>query len=869
MKEQRHRPPILAKRLLRSFLRYDLAEDVIGDLQEQFDYCLESKSPFRARINYWYQVFNYLRPFAFSKRSSSHQSNPITMYRSYVLTAIRGMVKNKMLTFINIAGLSVGLAVAITTALWIRDENSFERNFDNFEKIGMVIQHVTNNGQVETWTNTPLPLADELRKNYGTDFKHVIITSGVGDFLVVNGEKKFSMLGIFAETPFPSMFTLHMKSGSWITLQDPSAVLISESAAKSLFDNQDPMGRILVIEGITVNVGGVYEDIPEHSRFGDLKFVGSWDKLYEQSSWMKQMEDPWRPNAFETYVQLNEGANFKDASVRIKDAKLKKLNEALAKKKPALFIHPMSQWHLQSEFRNGAQTGGRLQYVKMFAIVGTFVLFMACINFMNLSTARSEKRAKEVGIRKVVGSLRAQLMGQFFVESILTTFLALIIGLLIVLFSLPSINVLVDKKLHLPWSDPLGWIVAAVFCTLVGAIAGSYPALYLSSVKAVTALKGLFRSRGVVVPRKVLVTIQFAISITLIIGTTIVYLQIRHAQNRPIGYQSSGLIAIPIASSDVHKHFDAIRNTLVRSGAAHEVSMSMATTTNTWSSSSQFDWEGKDPALSVDFNTLGSTVDYGKTIQWEIVQGRDFSRDFPGDSSAFIVNEAAANYMGFKDPIGSIVRWGGEPYTIVGVIRNMVVESPYRQARPMFYHLTPQGNYLLVKLNAGLPVHDALAKVESEVKKFSGDLPYSYRFMDEEYARKFSNEQKIASLVSVFAALAIFISCLGTFGLSSFVAEQRTKEVGVRKVLGASVYQLWKLLSKDFITLVLLSFTISVPIAYSVISAWLSGYDYRTEMPLWPFGVATIGTLFITLLTASWHTIHAAVVNPVKSLRTE
>src|SRR6185295_18996658 len=653
-----------------------LAEDVIGDLKEQFDYALEVKSPFRARLNYWYQVLHYMRPFAM-KRSTSSNANYTSMYQSYFKTAFRGMRKNKLHAFINIAGLSVGLAVAIVIGLWIKDEISFERNFDNYASIGHVVQNVTNNGEVETWTNTPYPLADELRKNYGSDFKHVVVTGSMGYHLLAFETTKLTKVGGFSEPAFTEIFSFKMKRGSRDAIKDQSSVIISESAAKAFFGESDPMGKVMIIDdNMTVNVAGVYEDIPENSRFTGIQFIGSWELLYEHSQWMKTMSDPWRPNAFNTYVQLNDGATFKGASEKIKDAKLKKVSEALAKKKPALFLHPMSEWHLKSEFHDGKQSGGRIQYVWMFGIVGSFVLLMACINFMNLSTARSEKRARVVGIRKAVGSLSGQLISQFFSESILTTFFALLVALLLVQLTLPWFNTMAAKQMILPFGNPMLWIISLGLCIFIGIVAGSYPALYLSSIKSVSALKGAFKSGGAALPRKILVTVQFSVSVALIIGTIVVFLQIQYAQNRPIGYEANGLISVPINSPAMHTHFDAIKSELLSNGAIVEMAEAASPTTDTWSSSSQFDWDGKDPDLSVDFLTMSVSLDYGKTIHWQMAEGRDFSRDYASDSSGFIINESAAKYLELKNPVGTTIRWSSLPYTVVGVVKDMVIRSP-------------------------------------------------------------------------------------------------------------------------------------------------------------------------------------------------
>ena len=783
------------------------------------------------------------------------------------------MVRNKLHAFINVTGLSVGMAITIVIALWIIDELTYEKHFHNYSRIGRVLQNVTNNGEVQTWWSLPWPLADELRKNYGADFSSVVLTSGSNTHLLSTDEKRLHKNGLFAEPEFSKIFSLKMLAGSADALKDQSSILLSSSTAKAFFGDADPIGAVFTIdrdEKMTVKVGGVYADIPSNSELANLQFVASWDLLYNATQWIRTMGDPWRPNAFDIYVQLSENATFEGASTRIRDAKLKKVNEALAKKKPELFIHPMSKWHLYSQFNNGIQNGGRIQYVWLFSIIGAFVLLMACINFMNLSTARSEKRSKEVGIRKTIGSLRTQLINQFFTESILIAFCSFALALVLVILVLPSFNTIAEKTVSMQWSNPTWWGIAIAFCILIGILAGSYPALYLSSIQSVRAIKGAYKAGGSsVLFRKVLVTVQFAVSVVLIIGTTIVFRQIQHAKNRPIGYDVNGLVAVPMVN-ELHTHFDAVKNDLETSGAIISMAESAAQTTGQASSTSQLDWNGKDPDLSVDFATMGGSFGYGTTVGWEIIAGRDFSRDHRSDSTALILNEAAVNYMGLKNPVGETIRWSGQSYVVIGVIKDIITRSPYEPVTPTLYYLsTWRDNFLILRINPAMSATEALTKIESTYKKYSGDVPFSYEFMDISYAKKFGNEERIATLSTSFTTLAIFISCLGIFGLSSFTAEQRIKEIGIRKVMGASAFQLWRLISTDFLVLVLLSSVIAIPIAYFAASSWLEHYTYRAGISWWIFIAATVGTLVITIITVSWHTLVAAATNPVKTLRAE
>ena len=792
------------------------------------------------------------------------------MIRNYFKIAWRNLGKSKMHSFINIAGLSIGMTVAILIGLWIHDEISFNKNFKNYDRIAQVVQNVTNNDEVQTWTNVPWPLADELRKNYGSDFEHIAMATWIGDHVLSAGEKKLKKEGGYFEKEAPELFNIEIIRGSG-KMDDPSSLLLSESAAKAYFGDLDPINQLMKIDNqMNVKVTGVYKDLPRNSFFAKLSFMATWDMVYNNTEWMRTMEDPWRPNAFTLFVQLKDNADFSTVSAKIRDAKLKKVNEQLAKKKPALFLHPMSKWHLYAEFKNGVNTGGAIQYVWMFGIIGVFVLLLACINFMNLSTARSEKRAKEVGIRKTVGSLRKQLIAQFFTESLLTVIFSFALSLLLVQLLLRFFNSVADKQMSVLWTNPFFWAISIAFIIFTALVAGSYPAFYLSSFRPVKVLKGTFKvGRFAALPRKALVVVQFTVSVILIIGTIIIYNQIQFAKSRPVGYTRQGLVTLPLTAT-IHKHFNAIKDELFQIGAIASIAEAGSPTTSTWSSSSGFGWKGKDPNQSIDFSNVGVSYDYGKTIDWKIKEGRDFSRDFATDTSAVILNEAAVKFMNLKNPVGETVTWWDTKLTVVGVIQNMVMNNPYDEPRPTIFNLSnEEQSVTIAKIDPSSNAKDALTKIETVYKKFEKDQLFDYKFVDEEYAKKFSNEERVGKLASFFAILAIAISCLGLFGLASFVAAQRTKEIGVRKVLGASVLGVWNLLSKDFVTLVFISFLIAAPVAWYMMSNWLQSYNYRVSINWKIFLLAGLMAIVIALITVSFQAIKAALANPVKSLRTE
>ncbi|MDJ1469114.1 ABC transporter permease [Xanthocytophaga flava] len=793
------------------------------------------------------------------------------MLKNYLKTAWRNLVKDKTHSFINVMGLSIGMAVAMAIGLWVYDEVSYNKNFKNYNRIAQVIQNLNNNGEVQTWWAVPYPLAEELRTHYSSDFKHIAMAVNWGEHLLTIGDKKLKQTGGFFEKEMPDIFTLAMQRGSHNALQDPSSVLISASAAKSYFGDAEALNQSIQIDKLpSVKVAGIYEDFPQNSTFANLHFIASWDFYYKNSD-MQKMPDPWRPNFTSLFVELNENADIDAVNQRIRDAKLRKINSELQKKKPALFLMPMSGWHLYSEFKNGVNTGGAIQYVWMFGIIGGFVLLLACINFMNLSTARSEKRAKEVGIRKAIGSVRQQLIAQFFSESFLTVLFAFVLSTLFVRFSLSFFNEIADKQMQMPWNSVTFWLICSLFVVITALISGSYPAVYLSSFKPVKVLKGTFKAgRNAAIPRKVLMVVQFTVSVTLIIGTIVVYQQIQFAKDRPVGYSRANLLQISTSGDAIHSHFNAVKDELLQAGVITHIAESESPTTDIWNTTSGVKWPGKDPNLSTDFGVLSISFDYGKTIGWQIKEGRDFSQKFTTDSSAVILNETAVRFMNLKNPVGQTITWWDQPLKVIGVVHDMVMGSPYSEAKPSIYGiLNYPGNLNILKLNPKISAVEALHKIEPVFKKFNPDQPFEYSFVDDDYAKKFGNEERVGKLANIFAVLAIIISGLGLFGLTSFVAEQRKKEIGVRKVLGASVWNVWSLLSKDFLVLFGISFLIAIPLSSYFMQNWLQNYTYRTSLSWFIFVAAGIGSLSITLLVVSFQAIRAAIANPVRSLRTE
>jgi putative ABC transport system permease protein len=797
------------------------------------------------------------------------------MFRSYLKIAWRNLLKNKTSSFINISGLAIGMAVAMLIGLWIWDEISYNKSFDNYGHIGLMMQNQESNGKIHTFNAMPEPLAPELRNRYGNNFKYVISSSWTGDHIISSGDKNLSKRGIYMQAEAPHMFTLQMLAGTRDALKDLHSIILSESTAKAMFGDADPLNKLMRIDSkLDVKVTGVYKDFAHNSEFGDLDFISPWDLYVTSEKWIKWTEDRWDNSSFQLFVQIGDNTNFATVSKNIADAKFIRDIPEDKHYKTKLFVAPMKDWHLRMQWENGIQTGGLIEYVKLFSIIGIFVLLLACINFMNLSTARSEKRAREVGVRKAIGSLRKNLVSQFYTESLLVVLCSFGLSLLLAKLFLPWFNHMASKEMFIPWTNIWFWIFCLAFTMFTTAIAGSYPALYLSSFEPVKVLKGAFRTgRLAAIPRKVLVVVQFTISIALIIGTVIVYNQIQYTRNRPIGYNRNGLMMIRMKSPEFYGKFDLLKNEMERAGAITNFAESSSPVTDVYSNNDGFSWQGKDPSVNGAFDNIWVTHDFGKTVGWQFTQGRDFSRAFTTDSNAIVINEAAVKFMNLKDPVGKIVTWTARPgknLMVIGVIKDMIMQSPYDPVNPTFYFMDYENvNWMDLKLNPQKSASESIAKIESIFRKIIPSAPFDYKFADNEFAAKFASETRIGQLSGFFAILAILISCLGLFGLASYVAEQRTKEIGVRKVLGASVFSVWKMLSKDFVQLVMISLAIVIPASYYFMNHWLQNYSYRTDISWWVFALAGISAIIITIVTVSFQSIKAAMANPVNSLKAE
>lgn len=801
------------------------------------------------------------------------------MIKNYFKIAWRNLLKNKVYSFVNIFGLALGLAVTITIGLWMQDMLNYDGNFPKRDKIAQFWQHQTFNGQTGSSPAMPLPLEFELRDNYGEYFDYIVMSSWEQDRYLRVGDKTISKTGNYIQADAPEMFDLEIIAGQKNGLVEIKSIMLAASTAKALFGKKDPIGEIVKVNNQSdMKVTAVYKDLPFNSSFSETFFLMPWDQYVADQGGMKFSIDNWGDNSWPVFVQIADGYSVQDVSNAITKVKYDAAGKDFHPYNPTLLLLPMKDWYLRNLFEDGKQVGGRIQLVWLFGIIGAFVLFLACINFMNLSTARSEKRAKEVGIRKAIGSFRFQLVSQFLSESLLVVILAFTVGVLLVLFFLPGFNNLADKQIEFPWSDLNFWLVSVGFILVTALISGSYPALYLSSFQPVKVLKGTFKAgRFAALPRKVLVVMQFTVSIALIIGTVLILKQINFTKDRPIGYSKEGLIQIPAMSTEFEDKADFMRTQFLESGAVVEMATSSSPSTAIYSNRSGYRWEGKQEGFQEDFAYTEVSPEYMKTLGAKIVAGRDFSRDMATDSNAVVVNETFVKYLGKTDVIGLQLRPDSDepttapPQVIIGVVEDILVQSPFEPIKQGIYVFDKSGDgaFYNLRLNPDKSASENIASIETVFKRHFPNLPFDYQFVDEEFGKKFEMEERIGSLATVFTILAIIISCLGLFGLASFVAEQRTKEIGVRKILGASVGNLWAMLSKDFVFLVAISILIASPIAWYGMDAFLSRYTYRTNLAWWVFAIAGGGALIITLLTVSFQAIKAALMDPVKSLRSE
>jgi putative ABC transport system permease protein len=789
------------------------------------------------------------------------------MLKNYLVVALRSLLKNGFYSFINIAGLSVGIACSILILLWVADETSFDKFHPKANRLYQVWVNSHYDGRINSWRSVPLP-THEAMKPADANIVHAAVADWGGDHLLATADdKRMNKRGFNVSEEFLEMFQFPLIQGNAEqVLDDASSIVITESTAKALFGEEDAMNKVIRVDNqFDLKVSGILRDIPANSSF-QFDFLLPYKHWRSRSEWVRRNETNWGNYSFQVFVELNDAKNKESVGNSIRDI-LTKQGESKEMKRE-YFLYPLLRWRLYSGFENGVEVGGMSDYVQLFTIIAVFIIVIACINFMNLATARSERRAREVGIRKSVGSRRHELIFQFMGESMMIALISFVIAVLVAQLLLPSYNTLVDKQLFIDYASPTFWLFSIGLIFVTGFIAGSYPAFYLSAFQPVKVLKGKPNiGKGASLPRKILVTLQFGFSIFLIISMFVIYNQIQLAKGRDIGYSQENLITVPL-NKDYHDNLKSLKIELLESGAVESLVRANSAITDI-NSNNFVGWPGKPEDLKVIFTTIVTDYDWAKTMGVKMIAGRDFSEDFKSDSMAIVVNKAAIKIMGLEDPIGTELDLWGKKRKLIGVYDDVLMGSPYEEVKPMFAVLDDWWGSVTIRLKKTNDLQASLKTVETIFKKYGPAYPFDYTFVDVEFQKKFTTINLTSSLASLFAVLAIVITGLGLFGLAAFTAEQRTKEIGIRKVLGASVTSVVNLIAKDFSFLVILAFVLCAPLSWWAMNSYLERYTIRTEIAWWIFPLTGAIALVFALVIVSTQAFKAARSNPVDALRNE
>ena len=783
------------------------------------------------------------------------------MLRNYFLVSFRTLWRNRTQSFINVLGLALGMACALLMGLNIADELSYDRFHAKGPQLYKAFNRNTLEGSVQCWQQTPSPLAPALK----AEFPEIVAATRVlwaQPRLANYGTTRINLQATFVDADMLTMFSFPLVQGNAKTaLGSPNSVVLTQTAAARLFHTADPIGKTIRLDNKdSFIVSGVLKDLPKNTEF-DFELLLPWTYL------TKTGDDAtnWGNNYVRTFVELTPTASL--AAVNAKVADITKRNSK-GTEDNEIFLYPAERWHLHGRFENGVESGGGIVYVRLSGYIAGFILLLACINFMNLSTARSEKRGREVGIRKVVGAGRWSLVGQFLGESMLLTLVSFLLALLLTQLALPALNTLAEKQLHMPYDSPLFWLGCLALLLLTGLLAGSYPAFFLSAMQPLRVLKGrLATVRGKMAPRQVLVVFQFLITVALLICTLVVKRQMTHTQQRDMGYDRNQLV-FSLFTGDINKNYAVIRGELLGQGVATAVCKTNNPITDSYSNTWGLEWKGKQPGSKITFDLMTCAGDFVKTMGVKLLSGRDIDQlNYPTDTLACLINATAANTMGFKDPVGQIIKNEGKDFRIVGVFSDFIWGSPFDKVPPMFVKGADWFGAINYRLNPALPTDVALKKAGKIFAHYNPAFPFEASFVDQEYKHKFDQIRPISTLAGVFAGLAVVIACLGLFGLATYMAEQRTKEIGVRKVLGASVQSVVTLLSKDFLKLVVIAILLAVPLSWWGMGQWLNNYDYRAPLDWWIFAGAGLLAVVVALLTVSYQSLRAALINPVEALK--
>ncbi|WP_167668137.1 ABC transporter permease [Mucilaginibacter gossypiicola] len=805
---------------------------------------------------------------------SRRKLNRNYMFRNYVKMAWRNLLHNKVYSALNITGLATGMAVALLIGLWVFNQYSFDRFLPDYGQAYAVKVNYTNQHDgTHTVGTVAIPLADALRTSI-PGIKYVA-EADMDDFQTRNltvGDKKLLIDGGTVAPDFLNIFRYPLLKGDGSNvLKDPYSIVLDQATSNSLFGNTDPIGRTIRIDNKhDVKVTGLMKNFPANSSF-QFHFLIPYSYAEQTEDWVKNARTQWDNSSFEIFVGLQPGVTAAQVTAKIKNL-IYENNPNVRAFKPEVFLHPLKDWHLYADFKNGKVAGGFIDYVRMFGIIGLLVLLIACINFVNLSTARSEKRAREVGVRKAIGSNRKDLIFQFLTESVLMTFAAFLLAVIFVQLALPQFNKLTGSLIQIPYGNPVFWCIMIGYVCATGLLAGCRPAFYLSSFNPVKVLKGALQiGKAATTPRKILVVLQFSCSVAFIISTVIIYKQIRYAKDRPIGYSADRLVSTFI-TKDLADHYESFKNDLVASGMVESVTKASSMVTNISWHTNIASWPGQMAGeQAINVGAIITDDNYFTTVGMKLLSGENFSSDYNTDTNNIIVNETAVRRMGLKAPINQLISFNGIKgrSKIIGVVKDALMESPFTAVEPLIFTHGEFGTQIIYRLTPGISQHTAIEKIGHIFNKYNPAYPFTYSFVNDAYDRKFNMETLVGKLAGVFAGLAIFVSCLGLFGLAAYVAEQRTKEIAVRKVLGASISQIWMMISADFILLVTISCVIASPVAWYFLRNWLQKYEYRITIGPTVFLLSAVITVLITLVTISFQAMKAALTNPVKSLRSE
>ena len=863
-------PPHWLTRCLERLCAPHLREEVLGDLQERYARRVEQWGAANARRRYWWEVLAYVRPSIIRRQPNQYVSpfflSP-EMLRNYLKIAFRNLIRNKTFSAINILGLALGMASSLLILLWVRDEWRIGKQYENASQLYRIMENEMADGRIVTDEDTPGILADELKK----EFPEIVYAAGIsseGNNVLSRGTKVLRQTGCFVGADWFQMYKTPLLAGNPTTaLKTPNSLAISRKVAEAFFgDPRLALGQSIRFDNYTdLQVTAVFENLP-YNATDQYDYLLNWPFYLSREPWL----NVWENGGPGTRLQLRPDADPARMNAKLKSFLRGRNKDINATFNIELFLQPEPEAYLYATFKNGHRDGGRIEYIRLFVLVAAFLLLIAAINFMNLATARSARRAREVGVRKAIGAERLSLIGQFMSEAFLLTSLALGTALVLVKVMLPVFNLLTAKHLTLPLTQSGFWLLLAGLLLVTGGLSGSYPALFLSSLKPVRVLKGTLRmSAGAQFFRRGLVVFQFVLSMLMITGTVVVYRQLHFIQTKNLGYDRENLIDIP-GEGTIARNYPAFKQELLQQPGIQSVTRMQTNPLSNGNTSDGVKWTGKDPTQAIQFNNTVVGYDFVKTMKLRLVDGRDFSPSFSTDSTNYLINEATAKRLPYKDPIGQPLTFGKRPGKIVGVLKDFHFNSLHVPIRPIVIRLGETWVYghILIKTQPG-QTQQALASLEAVCRKMNPLFPFTYSFVDADFQKLYHSETVVGTLATLFAGLAIFIACLGLFGLAAFTAEQRTKEIGVRKVLGASVASVVALLSKDFLRLVLIAILIASPIAWYAMSRWLQDFAYRIDLSWWMFALAGVLAVSIALLTVSFQSIKAALMNPVKSLRSE